>query len=131
MKKTEELAETTKDRVEDFTESSKKAAYAVMGAPVVAGRRIADYAGKIGKSLQSELDAWITEGERLSGELREGRVATELKERVDLDRLQGRVEKLKDQLEDVLTNWKETFRPGDGDTEPETAEADEKTEDDS
>ena len=112
MKSVTEIRDTAKDRVEDFTDTSKKAAFAVMGAPVVAGRRIADYAGKVGKGLQKELEAWVTEGERLSGEMRDGKVVTEIKERVDLDQLQGRVEKLKDQLEDVLTNWRETFKPG-------------------
>ena len=111
MKTVAEMRESAKDRVDDFSDSSRKAAYAVMGAPVIAGRRIAEYAGRMSKSMQKELETWITEGERLAGELREGKVATELKDRVDVDQLQERVEKLKDQLEDVLTNWKETFRP--------------------
>lgn len=122
MKTAAEMRDATKDRVNDLTDSGKKAAYAVVGAPVVAGRRIADYAGKVGKSLQKEFEAWVTEGERLSGEVREGKVVSEIKERVDLDQLQHRVEKLKDQLEDVLTNWRDTFRPGD-DTEAADAEA--------
>ena len=102
--------------------TSKKAAYAVMGAPVVAGRRIADYAGKVGKSLQKEFEAWVVEGERLSGEVSEGKMVSEIKERVDFENLQGRVEKLKDQLEDVLTNWKDTFKPGESKTEAEETE---------
>lgn len=119
MKTVTEMRESAKERVDDFAGSSKKAAYAVMGAPVVTGRRIADYAGKVGKTLQKEFEAWIAEGERLSGEMNETKVVTELKERVDLDQLQGRVEKLKDQLEEVLTNWRDTFKPG----EAEVAEA--------
>ncbi len=114
--KTAEIRDIAKDRVDDMAGSSKKTAYAVMGAPVVAGRRIADYAGKVGKTMQKEFDAWVAEGERLSGELREAKLVSEIKERVDFDQLQDRVEKLKDQLEDVLTNWRETFTPG-GDTE--------------
>jgi gas vesicle protein len=120
MKTVTELRETAKERMDDFTDSGRKAAYAVMGAPVIAGRRIADYAGKVGSRLQKELDAWITEGERLAGELREGKVVTEIKERVDIDQLQGRVEKLKDQLEDVLTNWRDTFKPGEKDAVEDT-----------
>ncbi len=112
MKTASEIRDAAKDRVEDFTESGKKAAYAVMGAPVVTGKRIADYAGKVGKTIQKEFEAWVTEGERLSGEVREGKVVSEIKERVDFEQLQDRVEKLKDQLEDVLTNWRETFKPG-------------------
>ncbi len=112
MKTVADIRDSAKDRVEDLTDTSKKAAYAVVGAPVVAGRRIADYAGKVGKSLQKEFEAWVTEGERLSGEVRKAKLVTEIKERVDFDQLQGRVENLKDQLEEVLTNWRETFKPG-------------------
>jgi len=116
MKTATEIREVAKDRTDDLAGTSRKTAYAVMGAPVVAGRRIADYAGKFGKTLQKEFDAWVAEGERLSGELREAKMVSDIKERVDFDQLQGRVEKLKDQLEDVLANWRETFTPG-GDKE--------------
>ncbi|MEE8497660.1 MAG: hypothetical protein V3S62_03915 [Acidimicrobiia bacterium] len=112
MKTVADIRDSAKDRVEDLTDTSKKAAYAVVGAPVVAGRRIADYAGKVGKTLQKEFEAWVAEGERLSSEVRDAKLVTEIKERVDFEQLQGRVEKLKDQLEEVLTNWRETFKPG-------------------
>ncbi len=119
MKTVAEIRDVAKERSDDMAATSKKAAYAVMGAPVVAGRRIADYAGKVGKSLQKEFEAWVVEGERLSGEVSEGKMVSEIKERVDFENLQGRVEKLKDQLEDVLINWKDTFKPGEGKTEAE------------
>jgi len=119
MKTVAEMRDVAKERSDDMTATSKKAAYAVMGAPVVAGRRIADYAGKVGKSFQKEFEAWVAEGERLSGEVSEGKMVSEIKERVDFENLQGRVEKLKDQLEDVLTNWKDTFKPGEDKTEAE------------
>jgi hypothetical protein len=105
------MREATMDRVEDLTDNGKKAAYAMVGAPVVASKRIASVAGKGWETLRKEFDAWVTEGERLSGDVREGKVVTEIKDRMDFDQLQGRVEKLKDQLEDVLTNWRETFSP--------------------
>lgn len=116
MKTVAEMREATMERVEDLTDGSKKAAYAMVGAPVVAGKRVADVAGKGWKTLRKEFEAWVAEGERLSGEVRDGKVATEIKERVDFDQLQGRVEKLKDQLEDVLTNWRESFKPGEEET---------------
>jgi gas vesicle protein len=119
MKTVTEMRDVAKERSDDMAATSKKAAYAVMGAPVVTGRRIADYAGKVGKSLQKEFEAWVAEGERLSGEVSETKMVSEIKERVDFENLQGRVEKLKDQLEDVLTNWKDTFKPGEGKTEAE------------
>ena len=113
MKTVAEMREATMDRVEDLTDTGKKAAYAMVGAPMVAGKRIADVAGKGWDTLRKEFDAWVAEGERLSGEVRDGKVVTEIKDRMDFDQLQGRVEKLKDQLEDVLTNWRETFKPSD------------------
>lgn len=111
MKTVAEMRDATKERVEDIAATGKKAAFALVGAPVVAGKHIADYAGKGWKTLQKEFEAWVTEGERLSAEVREGKVVTEIKDRMDFDHLQGRVEKLKDQLEDVLANWRETFKP--------------------
>ena len=123
MKTVADIRETAKDRVDDLTDTGKKAAFAAVGAPVIAGRRIADYAGKVGKSLQKEFEAWVAEGERLSGEVRDAKLVTDIKERVDFDQLQGRVEKLKDQLEDVLTNWRETFKPGQDKPEAEEPKA--------
>lgn len=111
MKTVAEMKEATMERVDDLTDTGKKAAYAMVGAPVVAGKRIAGVAGKGWETLRKEFEAWVTEGERLSGEVREGKVVNEIKERMDFDQLQGRVEKLKDQLEDVLTNWRDTFKP--------------------
>jgi hypothetical protein len=113
MKTVAEMRDATKERVDDLTDGGKKAAYAMVGAPVVAGKRIADVAGKGWETFRKEFETWVAEGERLSGEVRETKVVAELKERMDFDQLQGRVEKLKDQLEDVLTNWRETFKPDD------------------
>lgn len=104
-------------------EGAQKAAYAVMGAPVVAGRKIAEYGGKFGKSAQLEFETWVAEGEKVTGRLMDHKVVSDLKERVDLDQLQGRVEKLRDQLEDVLASWRDTFKP-----ETEEDETDEQAE---
>jgi hypothetical protein len=123
MKTVAEMREATMERVEDLQDNSKKAAYAVVGAPIVAGKRIASVAGKGWESLRKEFDSWVAEGERLSGEVRDGKVVTEIKDRMDFDQLQGRVEKLKDQLEDVLANWRETFKPGEEAEETEEPEA--------
>jgi len=123
MKTVAEMREATMDRVEDLTDGSKKAAFAAVGAPMVAGKRIVEVAGKGWKTLQKEFETWVAEGERLSDEVREGKVVAEIKERVDFDQLQGRVEKLKDQLEDVLTNWRDSFKPGETEEEAEEAVA--------
>jgi hypothetical protein len=66
---------------------------------------------EFGAYVRSEFEKWVTEGERMTAELRQGKVVDEIKEKVDFDHLQGRVEKLRDQLEDVLANWRATFKP--------------------
>ncbi len=95
--------------------TSKKAAYAVVGAPVVATKRLTKLSGKWRHDARREFEKWVTEGERMTNELRQGKVVEEIKEKVDFDHLQGRVEKLRDQLEDVLANWRATFKPEKGD----------------
>jgi len=105
----------------EMREKAQKAAYAVVGAPVVAGKKIAGYTGKIGKTAQKEFENWVSEGERMTAQVREGKVVTEIKERVDFEQLQGRVEKLRDQLEDVLAGWRESFKP-EGDEEAPAVE---------
>ncbi len=105
------LTATVQKAAEGVLGGAKKAAYAAAGAPVVVGRRITEYGSKIGSGLRHELEAFVDEGERIAEKLRSGDVVAELKERVDIDHLQDRVEQLRDQLEDVLAHWRESFTP--------------------
>jgi ElaB/YqjD/DUF883 family membrane-anchored ribosome-binding protein len=118
---TEKQEATPKSTVGAVT---KKAAYAVVGAPVVATKRLGRLSGKWRRGARREFEKWATEGERLTAELRQGKVVEEIKDKVDFDHLQGRVEKLRDQLEDVLANWRANFKP----EKPEATEAEEKIE---
>ena len=111
MKNVTEMKETAGKTMHTLAGTSKKAALAVVGAPVVAGKRVADVTGRFTKSAHRTFESWVTEGERITDQLREGKVVEEIKERVDFEQLQGRVEKLRDQLEDVLSNWRDTFKP--------------------
>jgi hypothetical protein len=77
----------------------------------VAGRKLGKLTGKWRKGAKSEFEKWVAEGERMTAEIRQGKVVGEIKEKVDFDHLQGRVEKLRDQLEEVLANWRATFKP--------------------
>jgi hypothetical protein len=103
--------ETTPAKESPIAAGAKKAAYAAVGAPVVAGKHLSRMSGKWRKSAKREFEKWVTEGERMTAEIRQGKVVGEIKEKVDFDHLQGRVEKLRDQLEDVLANWRATFKP--------------------
>lgn len=113
MKSPTEMRETAAKKMGDLADTGKKAAMAAVGAPVVAGKAIADWSGKMGKSAQKQFEAWVVEGEKLTQQLRDGKVVDEIKDRVDFEQIQGRVEKLRDQLEDVLSNWRDNFKPQD------------------
>lgn len=106
-----ETKETAPKATAGLMEATKKAAYAVVGAPVVATRRLGRLSGQWRKGARREFEKWVAEGERMTADLRQGKVVDEIKEKVDFDHLQGRVEKLRDQLEDVLANWRATFKP--------------------
>ena len=114
--------ETAPKATGGLVEATKKAAYAAVGAPVVATRRLGKLSGKWRKGARREFEKWVAEGERMTAELRQGKVVDEIKEKVDFDHLQGRVEKLRDQLEDVLANWRATFRPEKADEAGATTE---------
>ncbi|MBT8211637.1 MAG: hypothetical protein KJN71_00695 [Acidimicrobiia bacterium] len=97
-------------------EAAKKAMFALVGAPVVAGRFIADTSTKMVKEARSQFDEFATEGEKVTKQMRDTNVMEEISDRVeeisdrmDLEQIQGRVDKLRDRLEDVLTDWRESF----------------------
>lgn len=100
------------------TELAKKAMYAGIGAPVVAGRMVKDYteklaekSAKLGKAAQSRFEEFSTEGEKVTKQLRDTDVVEEIQSRVDFDKVQGRVEKMRDQLEGALESWRDSFAP--------------------
>ena len=92
-------------------EQAQKALYAAIGAPVVVGRKLADLGSQMTDDVTTRFEAWAKEGEKVTEQLRSRDVIEELSGLVDIDQLQGRVEKLRDQLEDVLESWRENFRP--------------------
>lgn len=92
------------------TEDGKKAAYALIGAPVWAAKKITEMTTDVGDATKREFDAWVEEGEKLAKRLSDKNMVEELSERMDLDQIQDQVEKLRDQLEGVLGNWRDSFR---------------------
>ncbi len=110
-KRAGDIADTAQKTGKMLWEGAQKTAYAVIGAPKVATKRVAEYSTKMSDTARKEFDAWVTEGEKITAHLRDGSTLEELRERMDFDQLQGRVEKLRDQLEEVLANWRETFTP--------------------
>lgn len=99
-------------------ELARKAFYASIGAPVVAGRMAKDYADKLtargtefGESAQKRFQEFSKEGEKVTKQLRDTDVVEEIQSRVDFEKVQDRVEKMRDQLEGALDSWRESFTP--------------------
>ncbi|MEE8492304.1 MAG: histone H1-like repetitive region-containing protein [Acidimicrobiia bacterium] len=93
------------------TTDGRKAAYALIGAPVWAAKRLAEFTSDLGDISRREMQEWIKEGERITKRLSDKKVVEELSERVDLEQIQDQVERLRDQLESVLGSWRDSFRP--------------------
>lgn len=111
---------------------AKNVLYAAVGAPVVAARkvtdRVSDLKGRMSQETTSyteaankAIDDWASEGEKVVTEIRDGKVVEEISQKVDLDQAKEQVSKLRDQLEDMLATWRQSFRPED---QTKTAPAD-------
>ncbi len=96
--------------------SAQKAAYAAVGAPVVVARKVKEFGDKMLGEAQSQIDEYASEGEKVTKQLRDRNVVEEIENRMSIDKVQDRVEQLRDQLETTLNNWRESFAP---ETKPE------------
>lgn len=90
---------------------AKKSAFAVVGAPLVVGRRMKDFGSRMMSDAQTEIDTFAKEGEKVTKQLKERNVVEELEHRMNIDKVQDRVEQLRDQLENTLASWRESFAP--------------------
>ena len=101
---------------------AKNVLYAAVGAPVIAARKMSDQVGawraRVNKETASytqaaekTLNNWATEGEKVVSRISEGAVVEEISQKVDLDQAKEQVSKLRDQLEDMLDTWRQSFRP--------------------
>lgn len=102
-------------------EAAENVFYAVLGAPVVAGRGIAKTGGKVVSIARNEYEAFAIEGRKVTERLRKNSMVDEINSRVDLDGVQDRVDKLRDQMEDLLANWRDSFTPESRKPEPKKA----------
>jgi hypothetical protein len=92
-------------------EMAMKTAYAAVGAPVVVARKVKDFSTKFMADAQDQIDTYATEGEKVAKQLKDRNVVEELEHRMNIDKVQDRVEQLRDQLENTLNNWRESFTP--------------------
>ena len=100
----------------------EKALYAVVGAPVVGARKVGEQvdeirsrlgkeATDISKTATARFERWAAEGEKLINRLTDAKVVDDIASRVDFDQVSTQVNKLRDQLEDLLATWRTSFRP--------------------
>jgi len=92
-------------------EVAKKTAHAAVGAPIVVGRKIKELGSKMVSGAQSQIDEYASEGAKVTKQLQDRNMVEELEHRMSIDKVQDRVEQLRDQLESTLNNWRESFVP--------------------
>jgi hypothetical protein len=101
---------------------TKSVLYAAVGAPVIVARKVSDQVSTLKgrfseekasytESANKTFDEWAAEGEKVVSGIREGKVVEEISQKVDLDQAKEQVGKLRDQLEDMLATWRQSFRP--------------------
>jgi hypothetical protein len=73
--------------------------------------RLNKEANSFGKNAQTRMDKWANEGEKVWNRLSDAKVVDEFASRVDFDQVSTQVNKLRDQLEDLLATWRSSFRP--------------------
>ena len=93
--------------------AAEKAFYAMIGAPVVVRDRVKKMSSQFVETTRTEYDAYAKEGEKLARNVRDSEVVEEISSRMDLEHIQGRVEKMRDQLEEALAGWRDSFKPED------------------
>ncbi len=103
-----------------------KAVHSSLGAPVVARRMAEEYMSKVSEiadriveQAQSRYDESAKEGAKIAKRFQNGTVVEEIQHRVDMDKVQDRVGKLRDQLDAALDSWRENFTPSEGKPAPE------------
>lgn len=110
---------------------AKNVLYAAVGAPVVAARKVGSQVGALKerfskertsytKAAEKAISGWAAEGEKLVEKISEGKVVEEISAKVDLDQAKEQVGKLRDQLEDMISTWRQSFRPEKGEEDTAT-----------
>ncbi len=101
---------------------TKKYLYAAVGAPVAVAKstqtrvdgirtKIEENMKAFGQDAQKRIDDWATTGESTVERITDTKTIDDLTTRVDFDQVQTQVNKLRDQLEDLVNTWRSNFRP--------------------
>jgi len=101
-------------------ETTKKALYATVGAPVLTARRVNEKFQEITsrlrnadltEDLRTEFDAWAAEGEKLLDRVGDQPMIEELSSRFEDIHMPAQVSKLREQLDEMVESWRASFRP--------------------
>ena len=109
MSNVDEMTQEAPEQARDLAGTARKAAYAAVGAPVLAGRKIADVFRRLSGTARKEFDVCAEEGERFTNRMRERPVVEDLKVKVDLTQIQDRMGRWREQLEGKLKQRRETL----------------------
>ena len=101
---------------------TKKYLYAAVGAQVSIAKaaqakveemreKLAESAQTFTKDAQKRVTEWATEGEDFVTKLSDTSPIEDIAARVDFDQMQTQVNRLRDQLEDLMATWRTNFRP--------------------
>ena len=95
-------------------ESTKKALYATVGAPVLTAKRVNEKFQEITTKFREadvakEFDAWAAEGQKLIDRFQPA--IDEWSAKLDDADVPAQVSKLREQLDDMVENWRKNFRP--------------------
>lgn len=95
------------ETLEAQQDAAARMMYAAIGAPVLVGQKARDF----GKSVLGELsfDDFETAGRDFTGHLQDSKVVEQLQETMDMEQFQDRVDGLREQLESLLSNWRDQF----------------------
>lgn len=94
--------------------------YAVIGAPITIARKVINTAetrcreliDDAGRPIDDERIAeWADEGKKIISNLTNSDLVDDVAGKMDIDGARTQVSKLRDQLEEMLTNWRNSFEP--------------------
>lgn len=114
--------------------NTKKYLYAAVGAQVSVAKaaqaklesltsKLSENATAASEDLKGKVDIWAGEGEQFLGRVTDTKAIDELTSKVDFDQMQTQVNKLRDQLEDIVSTWRSNFRPESAEKVAVTTEA--------
>ena len=103
-----------------------RAGYALLGAPGWIARRFMDLTSDLTKAAREEVSdwaegnedltaAWAEEGEKIASRLTDN--TPDMFSNLDLSQIQESVSKVQDQVEELITNWRDAMS---GDDKPTT-----------